>query len=40
MIIGARLAMAMSMPHDVRAAAEAHHDEEQARPDQEVQNIL
>jgi len=30
----------MGMPHDVRATAEPHHDEEQTGPEQKVQNIL
>jgi hypothetical protein len=30
----------MTVPHDVGAAAKAHHHKEKAGPEQEVQNVL
>jgi len=35
-IIGACRAMVVTMPHDVRATAVSHHEEDDPRPDYEI----
>ena len=35
-----RRAVTTAVPHDMRAATEAHHHEEQAGPEDVIQNVL
>jgi hypothetical protein len=40
LIIGACRTMVVTMPHDVRATAVPHHEEEEPGPDRKIQDIL